>query len=80
MSDWERKTWWECDSCHKEIPYKAERGKDWEAFEVPIKTCAITHAVTIGYRLVIICSDCLKKRGKPIEVYMGSLIFEKHGD
>jgi|GEM_PF-5436993 hypothetical protein len=76
---WEDKTWWKCENCGKEIPYKAEKGKDWDAFTVPVNVCALDHAKTVGRQLIILCSSCIEEKGKPREIYMGSLIFEKEG-
>lgn len=61
-----------CDNCKKE-----EKIENLNPFHIPVKICAISHAKEIGRKIVFICNDCLKERGRPIEEYMDSLIFEK---
>lgn len=63
-----------CIVCGKELKPKEER-----IYIIPVKVCAITNAITIRERIVAICKECEEKKGRPIEEYMGRIIFSKNG-
>jgi hypothetical protein len=63
-----------CSNCKKQVTEETRHD-----FVVPHKTCAITHAILIGESDVVLCDRCFKKKGKPIEVYIGRIIYENDG-
>ena len=64
----------ECECCG--TAYKLEELKQ---FKIDVKTCATTHATTIGWRMFLICQKCLKEKGMPDYEYMGVMFFKKPG-
>ncbi len=63
---------WEgwCSKCKKLMPHT-----ELKDFTIPVRTCAVTHAITTGETIVYICPRCLKKYGVPCEIYIGELRF-----
>lgn len=59
-----------CNKCGKDLSgADLVKSKD---YRIECKTCAVTHAVTIGETWVTLCEECSKKY-KPEMEYMGTI-------
>lgn len=59
-----------CEICSRQFDMRNVR-----TFNVPIQVCAITHAMTVGHRIVFVCRECENEKGIPVSEYSGVIRF-----
>lgn len=60
-----------CASCGNPLDHNDP--KDWNRHVVPMKSCALTHTVTIGDDIVYLCKKCERTK-VVVENYMGRVV------